>query len=102
MSSNDIRTTDLRRRRALARLGLGVAAAYVTPTLLTLSDARASGASSGGEKSEWVSTGNKKRTGGEDGGASSAGSGARHEAASGGSSGGSGAEGEAAGGASRG
>ena len=48
MTDTKTKIPDLSRRNALKRLGLAVGAAYMTPTLLSLSNAHASSGSSGG------------------------------------------------------
>lgn len=86
---------DLSRRRALARLGLSVAAVYLAPTVLSLSGAAAQDAGGGageGATGATGATGASGASGGSGGGSGGSGGG------SGGSGGGSGGSGGGSGG----
>lgn len=83
---------DLSRRRALARLGLSVAAVYLAPTVLSLSGAAAQDAGGGGGEGATGATGASGASGGSGGGSGGSGGG------SGGSGGGSGGSGGGSGG----
>ncbi len=99
MSEDTTKTTRIDRRQAMRRLGLGLVAAYVAPSVLTISDARAdSGGSGGGSGGSGGGSGGSGGASGGSGGASGGSGGA--SGGSGGASGGSGGASGGSGGAS--
>lgn len=77
--------TDLSRREALKRLGLAVGATYMTPMLLSLSNAQASSGSSGGSDDNSGSGSGNSGSGSGNSGSGSENSGSGSENSGGGS-----------------